>query len=139
MTTASEELQQLLEKMIVGKQLSASDARHLAGESANSGSGLISTEEDVLDVPLRVPVLAHQLLRRLQDLLGLLREPVLSHHDWLLPCSFSRGITCIGATRLTTAAEALVALALGSDSRLEEPANERSLPPPSAASLHLSL
>src|SRR3989440_10720945 len=48
MTTAGQELQQLLEKMIVGKQLSASDARHLAGESANSGSGLISTEEDVL-------------------------------------------------------------------------------------------
>ena len=42
-------------------------------------------EKDVLDVPLRVTMLPHQLLRRLQHLLGLLREPVLSHHDWLFP------------------------------------------------------
>src|SRR6266853_431590 len=48
MTAASQEVQQLLEKMIAGKQLSASDARHLAAESAKSGNGAISTEEDVL-------------------------------------------------------------------------------------------
>ena len=40
-------------------------------------------EEDVLDVPLRVPVLAHQLLGGLQHLLRLLCESVLSHHDVL--------------------------------------------------------
>jgi hypothetical protein len=37
-------------------------------------------EEDVLHVPLAVPLLSHELLAGCQHLLGLLGEPVLSHH-----------------------------------------------------------
>jgi len=37
--------------------------------------------QDVLHVPLRVPVLPHHLLRRRQHLLRALCKPVLSHHD----------------------------------------------------------
>ena len=61
------------ERLHVDAQL----AQHLARDALGRlGDG----EEDVLDVPLRVPLLAHELLRGLQDGLRLLREPVLSHH-----------------------------------------------------------
>ena len=43
-------------------------------------------EEDVLDVPLGVAVLAHHLLGALQHLVGLLCESVLSHHLVTLKC-----------------------------------------------------
>ena len=79
-------------------------AQHLARDALGR---LRDREEDVLDIPLRVPLLAYELLRGLQHRLRLLREPVLSHHRRITlrttsllvvsPLSVRRGAACAPA------------------------------------------
>ena len=102
MIAASQEVQQLLDKMIAGKQLSASDARHLAAESAESGNGAISTEEDVLKWLAKEYGLTYTTLEDVEpdrQLLSLFPARILLKEE-LLPLKRNNGTVEIATSRL---------------------------------------
>ena len=95
-------LKQLLDKMIAGKQLSLSDARHLTGQAGKSAEGPVSTEEDVLKWLAKEYGLSFTTLEDLdpdRQLLSLFPARILLKEE-LLPLKRNNGTVEIATSRL---------------------------------------
>jgi len=107
-------LKQLLDKMVVAKQLSAIDAKGLAAERQPPGDGAVKTEEDVLRWLAREYGLAYTTLEDVEpdrQVLSLFPARLLLKHE-LLPLRRVNGSVEIATSRLfaTQALDALKTL-----------------------------
>src|SRR6187401_1397888 len=101
-TSQETALRQLLDRMIAGKQLSASDARHLSGQSSTSATGAVSTEEDVLKWLAREYGLGFTTLEDIEpdrQLLSLFPARILLKEE-LLPLRRLNGTVEVATSRL---------------------------------------